>query len=75
MLPNEKINAFARRTTHLKPEGAYYVLARALEMEQAGREIIHFEIGQPDFPTFEHIAQAGIQAIQQGKTRYTPRPA
>ncbi|GAB4469482.1 MAG: pyridoxal phosphate-dependent aminotransferase [Anaerolineales bacterium] len=72
MLPNEKINAFARRTTHLKPEGAYYVLARALEMEQAGREIIHFEIGQPDFPTFEHIAQAGIQAIQQGKTRYTP---
>jgi aspartate aminotransferase len=63
---------FAQRTHHLKPEGAYQVLAQAQALEKAGREIIHFEIGQPDFDTFENISQAGIQAIQKGRTRYTP---
>ena len=63
---------FATRTAHLKPEGAYQVLARANQLEAAGQEIIHLEIGQPDYPTFENISQAGIQAIQDGRTRYTP---
>ena len=63
---------FAERVLKLAPEGAYHMLARAQAFEAAGREIIHLEIGQPDFPTFENIAQAGIQAIQQGHTRYTP---
>lgn len=63
---------FAARTHHLKPEGAYQVLARANQLEAAGKEIIHLEIGQPDYPTFEHVSQAGIKAIQSGKTRYTP---
>lgn len=64
--------SFANRTAHLKPEGAYQVLARANQMEDAGKEIIHLEIGQPDYPTFENVSQAGIQAICDGKTRYTP---
>jgi aspartate aminotransferase len=64
--------SLANRTNHLKPEGAYQVLARANQLEAAGMEIIHFEIGQPDFPTFEHISKAGIDAIKAGKTRYTP---
>ncbi len=72
MFPREKNESFARRTAHLKPEGAYHVLGRALRLEKEGREIIHFEIGQPDFPTFQNICEAGIQAIQAGKTRYTP---
>lgn len=63
---------FATRTDHLKPEGAYAVLARANQLEAAGKEIIHLEVGQPDFPTFENVSQAGIEAIRQGKTRYTP---
>jgi aspartate aminotransferase len=63
---------FAERVNHLAPEGAYQVLARAQAMEAAGREIIHLEIGQPDVPTFENVAQAGIQAIQDGHTRYNP---
>jgi aspartate aminotransferase len=63
---------FATRTQHLKPEGAYEVLARANQLEAAGKEIIHFEIGQPDYATFENISAAGIKAIQEGKTRYTP---
>jgi aspartate/methionine/tyrosine aminotransferase len=63
---------FAKRTQHLKPEGAYEVLARANQLEAAGKEIIHLEIGQPDYPTFENVSQAGIEAIRAGKTRYTP---
>ena len=63
--------SFADRVTHLKPEGAYHMLARAQALEAAGRTIIHLEIGQPDVPTFENIAQAGIKAIQTGNTRYT----
>lgn len=63
---------FTQRTAHLKPEGAYQVLARANQLEAAGREIIHLEIGQPDYPTFENVSRAGIEAIRGGKTRYTP---
>ena len=63
---------FATRTAHLKPEGAYQVLARANQLEAVGREIVHLEIGQPDYPTFENVSWAGVEAIRTGKTRYTP---
>ncbi len=63
---------FAQRVQKLAAEGAYYMLGRAQALEAAGRQIIHLEIGQPDFPTFENTARAGIQAIQDGYTRYTP---
>jgi len=64
--------SFARRTAYLKAEGAYAVLARAQALEAQGREIIHLEIGQPDFETYPHIALAGIRAIATGQTRYNP---
>jgi aspartate aminotransferase len=63
---------FAERIGHLKAEGAYAVLARAQALEAQGREIIHLEIGQPDFETYPHIAMAGIRAIATGQTRYNP---
>jgi len=63
---------FANRVTTLEPEGAYYMLGRAQQLEAEGREIIHLEIGQPDQPTFNNISQAGIAAIRLGNTRYTP---
>ena len=63
--------AYAQRTGHLKPEGAYQVLAKANQLEAAGKEIIHFEIGQPDFDTFPNVSMAGIRAITEGRTRYT----
>jgi aspartate/methionine/tyrosine aminotransferase len=63
---------FAQRIAHLKAEGAYAVLARAQALEAEGREIIHLEIGQPDFDTYASVAQAGIEAISTGKTRYNP---
>jgi aspartate/methionine/tyrosine aminotransferase len=56
---------------NIKPEGAYQVLARAQELERQGRDIIHLEIGQPDFPTFDAICQRGKNAIDEGHTRYT----
>lgn len=66
------MTTFARRINHLKPEGAYQVLARAQELEAGGSDIIHLEIGQPDFETFSNISQAGVQAITDGRTRYNP---
>lgn len=63
--------SYAQRTSHLKQEGAYAVLAKANQLEAAGKEIVHLEIGQPDYETFSNVSQAGIRAITQGKTRYT----
>jgi aspartate aminotransferase len=62
---------YSQRTETLKAEGAYQVLSRAQQLEASGREIIHLEIGQPDFPTLPNICQAGISAIENGLTRYT----
>jgi aspartate/methionine/tyrosine aminotransferase len=64
--------SFARRVAPLLAEGAYAVLARAQQLEAQGRDIIHLEIGQPDFPTFTHIRQSGMDAIEEGYTRYNP---
>ncbi len=66
------MNSYAQRTESLRPEGAYHVSARSQALEADGRQIIHFEIGQPDVDTFENICQAGIRAISEGYTRYTP---
>ncbi len=63
---------FAQRIDHLRAEGAYAALARAQALEARGREIIHLEIGQPDFQTYPHITLAGIRAIATGQTRYNP---
>lgn len=61
-----------RRAAQLKSEGAYSVLAKARALEAAGREVIHLEIGQPDIETYANIRQAGIEAIEAGRTRYNP---
>ncbi|MGB9640256.1 MAG: pyridoxal phosphate-dependent aminotransferase [Anaerolineales bacterium] len=63
---------YAQRTDHLRPEGAYQVLARAQELEAQGKHIIHLEIGEPDFVTPSHVSLAGIRAIANGQTRYNP---
>src|SRR3990172_4735776 len=66
------MTSFSGRISELEPEGAYAVLARAQELEKQGRKILHLEIGQPDYPTPNFISQAGMQAIQDGYTRYNP---
>ena len=62
----------ARAVGRLGTESAFAVLARARELERHGRSIVHLEIGQPDFRTPEHVAAAGIAAIERGETGYTP---
>jgi len=63
---------FAKRTDHLRPEGAYQVLARAQELESKGHDIIHLEIGEPDFDTPANVCLAAILSIAAGQTRYNP---
>ncbi len=53
-------------------EAAFEVLAKAQELERKGKDILHFEIGEPDIETPENIAQAGIKAIKNKKTHYVP---
>ncbi len=55
---------------NLGTEGAFAVLARARALEAAGRDVIHLEIGEPDFETPPHVAEAGIAAIRAGETHY-----
>src|SRR5512137_2183623 len=71
MAPSPISDQFTERVSHLKPEGAYAVLSRAQALEAQGRRIIHLEIGQPDFPTPHHVAEAGVDAIRKGITKYT----
>jgi aspartate/methionine/tyrosine aminotransferase len=53
-------------------EAAFEVLAKAQELERKGKKILHFEIGEPDMETPEHISKAGINAIKNKKTHYVP---
>ncbi|KPK18163.1 MAG: aminotransferase [Betaproteobacteria bacterium SG8_41] len=48
------------------------ILARARDLEAQGRDIVHMEIGEPDFPTPEPIRRAGIAALEKGELFYTP---
>jgi aspartate/methionine/tyrosine aminotransferase len=56
----------------LGTESAFEYLTKAKQLEAQGREIIHLEIGQPDFPTAPHICEAAYQAMQAGHTGYGP---
>jgi len=60
------------RAEKLFGESAFAVLRRARELEARGRDIVHLEIGQPDFPTPAHICEAAIRAIRDGHTGYGP---
>jgi aspartate/methionine/tyrosine aminotransferase len=56
----------------LGTESAFEVLARARALERQGREIVHLEIGEPDFDTPQHIKDAAKQALDAGATHYGP---
>ena len=64
----------ASRMLQLGTETAFEVLAKARALEAQGREIIHLEIGEPDFDTPSHIVEAGVDALRQGYTHYGPTP-
>ncbi len=60
----------AERMSRLGTESAFEVLVRARELEASGKEIIHLEIGEPDFPTPSNIAEAAARALRDGWTHY-----
>ena len=62
----------AARMSRLGTESAFEVLVRARELEARGQEIIHLEIGEPDFPTAPHIVEAAAKALGDGWTHYGP---
>jgi len=63
---------FAERMSRLGTETAFEVLARAKALEAQGREIVHLEIGEPDFDTPANIIEAAVKALRSGATHYTP---
>lgn len=60
------------RINSIKPSPTLAVTAKAAELKAAGHDIIGLGAGEPDFPTPEHIREAGIQAIRESFTHYTP---
>jgi len=62
----------AERMDRIGVEGAFNVLVKARALEAQGRDIIHLEIGEPDFPTPAHIIEAAKQALDEGWTHYGP---
>ena len=64
----------AERMGRLGTESAFEVLARAKALEAAGQRVIHLEIGEPDFPTADHVSEAAVEALRAGHTHYVPAP-
>src|SRR5438128_4228040 len=62
----------ASRMSRLGTETAFEVLAKARALEAKGRDIVHLEIGEPDFDTPPAIVAAGVAALERGETHYTP---
>jgi aspartate/methionine/tyrosine aminotransferase len=62
----------ASRMSRLGTETAFEVLNRARALEKQGKDIIHLEIGEPDFDTPANVVDAGVNALRKGWTHYGP---
>lgn len=62
---------FSARSNEISPFVVMQLLQRASEYESAGKTVVHFEVGEPDFATAEPIVAAAHQAIAAGRTKYT----
>ncbi len=62
----------ARRMAQIEPFRVMDILARARHLEREGRDIVHMEIGEPDFTAPQPVVAAGVRALQGGRTHYTP---
>lgn len=65
-------NDIAARMAEIEAFHVMDILARARALEAQGRDVVHMEIGEPDFPTAGPIIEAGIAALREGRTHYTP---
>ena len=68
------MSLLAARLSRIKPSPTNALTGLVAEMKAAGRDVIGLGAGEPDFPTPDNIAQAGIRAIETGDTKYTPIP-
>src|SRR6185369_3835019 len=64
----------AESMSRIGTESAFEVLVKARALEAQGKNIIHLEIGEPDFPTPAHVIEAGKRALDEGWTKYGPTP-
>jgi len=71
-MPGTLVPRLSRRGEGLGTENAFVVLAEVNALLRKDRDIVSFCIGQPDFPTPQHVQDAGIAAIRGGKHGYTP---
>lgn len=62
----------AERMNRLGTETAFEVMVKAKALEAKGHDIVHLEVGEPDFATPQNIVEAGVRALKDGKTKYTP---
>ena len=62
----------AERMNLLSTESAFDVLDKATKLEAQGKDVVHLEIGQPDFTTPDNIIEAAYKAMKDGYTGYTP---
>ena len=70
--PTGSVADLALRMRDIEPFYVMDLLARARQLEAAGRSVIHMEVGEPDFTTPQPIIDAGIEALRHGRTHYTP---
>src|SRR5436309_5736608 len=62
----------AERMSRLGTETAFEVLNKARALERQGKDIVHLEIGEPDFDTPANVVQAAVDALHKGWTHYGP---
>jgi len=66
------MSPYSERIREIEPFRVMKLLAEARALEAAGKDIVHMEIGEPDFPTPEPVTRAAIRAIEKGDVHYTP---
>ncbi len=72
VLPAEEfLLMLTTRIKNIKPSATVSIAAKAIALKETGKDIIDFSVGEPDFPTPEHIKQAAVEAIAANHTKYT----
>ncbi|PIU00673.1 MAG: pyridoxal phosphate-dependent aminotransferase [Bdellovibrionales bacterium CG10_big_fil_rev_8_21_14_0_10_45_34] len=62
----------SQRAKNLKPSPTLALAAKARELQDRGEDVISLTVGEPDWPTYDFVIEAGIEALYQGHTRYVP---
>ena len=66
------MSTFSHQSQTINPFYVMSILEQAQKLQAQGVDVIHLEIGEPDFATPQGIVDAGIEALKQGQTKYTP---